>query len=142
MIDHYASELNFALEAVSQASKLIKGVQAEMVSPTLTKNDRSPVSVADYAAQALVARMLMHTYPHDPLVAEEDASTLQKPAEAEILARVTQFVGRYGEEGPPKLSARGSITVLRNWPHAFGLWTLSMAPKASCGEINLRSRWP
>jgi len=46
----------FAIDAVRQAALLIQDIQAQMVSSTLTKGDRSPVTVADFAAQALIGR--------------------------------------------------------------------------------------
>ena len=55
-------EIQFAIEAVRQASLLVKQVQAEMVSSALTKDDRSPVTVADFAAQALVGYLLVDRY--------------------------------------------------------------------------------
>lgn len=87
-------ELEFALEAVRQAALLVKAVQAEMVSPALTKNDRSPVTIADFASQAAVARLLQGAYPGDALVAEEDSAALRTPAESASLAQVTHFVRR------------------------------------------------
>ncbi len=84
----------FALEATRSAAVLVRGVQQQMVSPALTKGDRSPVTVADFAAQAVVARMLQEKFPQDVLVGEEDAAALRAPDGAETLAQVTQFVGR------------------------------------------------
>ena len=57
-------ELEFAIHAVRQASLLVKQVQAEMVSSALTKDDRSPVTVADFAAQALVGYLLDEAFPN------------------------------------------------------------------------------
>ncbi len=90
----YADELQFALQAVRQAGLLIRQVQAEMVSPALTKGDRSPVTVADFTSQAVVAAWLSQTFPDDPLVAEEDAATLRLPENQALLAQVTGFVRR------------------------------------------------
>lgn len=93
-------EIKFALDAVRQASLLVQAVQAEMVSPALTKDDRSPVTVADYASQALVAYLLEKAFPEDPLVAEEDASGLRSDLEdasagdPSLLGQVTRFAGR------------------------------------------------
>ena len=42
---------------------LVRQVQAELVSPALTKDDRSPVTVADFASQALVAYLLEDAFP-------------------------------------------------------------------------------
>jgi 3'(2'), 5'-bisphosphate nucleotidase len=60
----------------------------------LTKGDRSPVTVADFASQAVVAHLLARTYPNDPLVAEEDAKALRDPAQQAVLQKVTGFVQR------------------------------------------------
>lgn len=84
-------EMHFALDAVRQAALLVRKVQAEMVSPALTKGDRSPVTVADFASQALVGRLLEQAFPGDELVAEEDADAL-RAAGGGLLQQVTGFV--------------------------------------------------
>ncbi len=92
MNDLNSPELLFALDAVRQASRLVKHIQAEIVSPALSKDDRSPVTVADFAAQAFIGKMLMDAYPDDPLVGEEDSTALRTPEEAQALESVTHFV--------------------------------------------------
>ena len=54
MLAIHTPEVQFVLQAVRQASLLVHQVQAELVSPALTKDDRSPVTVADFASQALI----------------------------------------------------------------------------------------
>jgi len=54
MISMSDSRVEFALRAVQQAASLAADIQNEMVSVALTKDDRSPVTVADFAAQAVV----------------------------------------------------------------------------------------
>jgi len=88
-------EFQFALEATRHAAQLTQQVQAEMTGPALTKSDRSPVTVADFAAQALVSSVLAEAFPADPLVAEEDAAALRTPAENPMLIQVTDFVSRF-----------------------------------------------
>ncbi len=83
------------LEAVRRAAQLTQQVQAEMTGPALTKSDRSPVTVADFAAQALVGNLLVEAFPNDPLVAEEDAADLRAPAGNSTLVQVTDFVSRF-----------------------------------------------
>ena len=95
------SETRFALDAVRQAALLVREIQAEMVSPALTKDDRSPVTVADFASQALVARLLADAFPDDPLVGEEGSAALRAPEEAAALERVTAFVKRSFPEATP-----------------------------------------
>jgi len=92
MIELSSPELQFALESVRRAALLVKEVQLEMINPALTKEDRSPVTVADFASQALVAHLLEETFPSDILVAEEDSAALQ--TQPDTLQRVTGFVQR------------------------------------------------
>lgn len=101
-----SKEATFALDAVRKASELVKRVQKEMVTPALTKRDRSPVTVADLAAQALVGHLLAETFPNDPLVAEEDAAELCRPERRGVLDRVTSFVGRMVPGATPEAVCR------------------------------------
>ncbi len=101
MIDLNQPEIKFALHAVRQASQLVQQVQTDMVTPALTKEDRSPVTVADFASQALISRLLMQALPKDLLVAEEDSEALRRPEACETLAQVTDFVGRFIPEARP-----------------------------------------
>ena len=92
MSDPYRSEAEFALLAVRTAAGLSRRIQQEMISPAMEKSDRSPVTVADFVSQAIVARMLQEAFPDDPLVAEEDSSELRVPAQAQTLSAVTSYV--------------------------------------------------
>ncbi|HLE16016.1 MAG TPA: 3'(2'),5'-bisphosphate nucleotidase [Anaerolineales bacterium] len=92
MFNLASPEVRFAVQAVRTASQLVRRVQAELVSPALTKADRSPVTVADFASQALVGRMLSESFSADPLVGEEDSADLRQPQEAANLDLVTRFV--------------------------------------------------
>jgi 3'(2'), 5'-bisphosphate nucleotidase len=58
------------------------------------KPDQSPVTVADFAVQALVAYRLREAFPEDPIVAEEDAAALRTPAGAPVLESVRGAVQR------------------------------------------------
>lgn len=93
MIDSANPETRFAIEVVRQAALLAARVQAGMVTPALTKEDRSPVTVADYAVQALVGQRLQDTFPDAVLVAEEETESLRTNAERPTLERVAEFVG-------------------------------------------------
>jgi 3'(2'), 5'-bisphosphate nucleotidase len=95
-------ELEFAIDAVRQASLLVKQVQAEMVSSALTKDDRSPVTVADFAAQALVGYLLDEAFPNDAMIGEEDSLVLQTPEEHTTLERITHFVEQYAPGATPE----------------------------------------
>jgi 3'(2'), 5'-bisphosphate nucleotidase len=92
MIDLKSPEIDFAIQAVRQASILVQFIQTELVSPALTKDDRSPVTVADFVSQALIGNLIKKAFPGDPLVAEEDSETLKSPEAADTLEKVTRFV--------------------------------------------------
>jgi 3'(2'), 5'-bisphosphate nucleotidase len=94
MFDTYSPEARFAIESVRQASYLVRQVHAELVSVSLSKSDLSPVTVGDYAAQALMGYLLEKAFPEDVLVAEEDSSVLCSPEQEHLLELVTGFVGR------------------------------------------------
>lgn len=74
----FALEKQVALSAVRRACGLTASVFNQLVkNETLTKDDRSPVTVADYAAQAVISTILQCAFPEDPIVGEEDASELR-----------------------------------------------------------------
>jgi len=102
MFDLNASETKFAILVVRQACRLVKLIQAEMVTPALTKEDRSPVTVADFASQALVGKMLEEAFPNDSLVGEEDSTALRQPAERQTLDQVTYFISRLFPQSDPE----------------------------------------
>ncbi len=103
MINLNTPELQFAISTVRQASLLVREVQKEMVTGALTKGDRSPVTVADYAAQALTGKLLRDAFPADPLIGEEDSSALRTPENTETLASITQFIRSVLPEATPEL---------------------------------------
>jgi HAL2 family 3'(2'),5'-bisphosphate nucleotidase len=84
----WSRELEVALAAVRRASRACRAVQRDVSPHTLAKEDRTPVTIADFASQALVAHALLDAFPDDPLVGEEDAAALRDPANAERLAQV------------------------------------------------------
>ncbi len=99
-------EIQFTLETVRAASRLVARVQREMVAGALTKDDRSPVTVADFAAQALVGHALEAQFPQDALVGEEDSAALRSPDQAKALQRITGFLGEYAPDASPEQVCR------------------------------------
>ncbi|RYP15806.1 hypothetical protein DL765_005475 [Monosporascus sp. GIB2] len=89
----YLSELSVALNAVHRASIITKQV-IRSVNHRLDakfKADASPVTVADFAAQALLIAAIRSMYPDDKFVAEEDAQQLRdNPALAEQVWELVQ----------------------------------------------------
>jgi 3'(2'), 5'-bisphosphate nucleotidase len=94
-------EINFAITAVRQATLLVKQIQAELVSPALTKDDRSPVTVADFAAQALVGYLLSQAFPSDFMIAEEDSTALTSASSEGMLEQVASFIQRHVKQATP-----------------------------------------
>lgn len=101
MLNLESKEVQFALTAVRQATMLVKEIQAELVSPALTKDDRSPVTVADFASQTLIGYLLSNTFPSDVMIAEEDSTALS--SSENVLDQVTGFIQRHIKQATPKL---------------------------------------
>ncbi len=74
----YEAEIDFARSVVAEASILTRRVQDRVVEAgdAHAKGDRSPVTMADLAVQAVVATRLAEHFPGDGLVAEEDSAPL------------------------------------------------------------------
>ena len=94
MIDTSNPRVQTALHAVRQAATLMRQVQRETVISSLTKEDKSPVTVADFASQAIIGRFLSEAFPKIPMVAEETSTALCEPDEAKTLAQVTNYVSQ------------------------------------------------
>ncbi len=70
-------EIACAIYTVREAALLARAVQKVLVTPALTKDDRSPVTVGDFAVQAVVARRLAEHLPGSTLIGEESAEALR-----------------------------------------------------------------
>lgn len=121
----YNDELKIAKEAVKKACSLCINVQSSLVSEeTMTKKDKSPVTVADFGAQAVICHELKKTFPNDPIVAEEDSSEL-KSEEGLIL---TKKIYQYTSEIIPDLNEADIHSTIDQGNHTGGpagrFWTL------------------
>lgn len=77
MSTSYDKELHIAALAVQRAALLTKRVFHEKAKGTTSKDDKSPVTIGDYGAQALIIRAIKHNFPSDEVVGEEDSDTLR-----------------------------------------------------------------
>src|SRR3954463_5711163 len=115
-------EAQFAIAAVREAALLARRIQREMLSGSLTKDDRSPVTVADFAIQALVARRLVENFPTAALIGEEQSDALRLEEGVTVLDQITGFVRTAVPDATPEevcgLIDRGSGDA----PKTF--WTL------------------
>lgn len=87
----YEQEKQVAIQAATLAAQLCQQVRQDMVQ-AIQKEDKSPVTVADFGSQALICRALAEAFPDDAVVAEEDAADLRKPEMATALDTVTHHV--------------------------------------------------
>ena len=87
-----STDVAFAIAAVREAAVLVRRVQHEMVGEALSKDDKSPVTVADFAAQAIVTRRLHERFPGATLIGEENASALRSAESGETLSQIEQIV--------------------------------------------------
>lgn len=118
-------ERHVAVAAVLQACALCQRVQATLVSEeSMAKKDRSPVTIADFGAQAVVSHRLAAAFPADPLVGEEDADELRNPDHslltAKVVGHVQQIVPELAESDVLDAIDRGTYGGGPNGRH----WTL------------------
>ncbi len=107
MFDTHDPEVAFALAAVREAAGLAASIQRDWAPSALTKGDNSPVTVADFAAQAVVGARLEAAFPDAVLVAEEDSGALALEDNGELFERVREYVNtRMGDAAPD---------TVRNW---------------------------
>ena len=118
-----AEELRAAVAAVHAASRVCRAVQEHLVG-ALEKSDKSPVTVADFASQAIVCRSLAAALPDDPIVAEEVSAALRETGNAGLLAAVVEHVAAEIRERPGAEQVLGWID--RGGADASGrrYWTL------------------
>lgn len=74
----YQKELLIAELAVQRAAILTKKVFHEKAKGTVSKDDKSPVTIGDFGAQALIIHAIKNNFPDDEIVGEEEASSLRE----------------------------------------------------------------
>lgn len=95
----YEVELEIGLKAVRQAAAVCRAVQSSITSDSLEKKDKSPVTVADFASQALICRTLQSAFPDDPVIGEEGAAELREESGAAFLNRIVEECAKVGVTG-------------------------------------------
>lgn len=118
--------LRAAVEAVTRAGKLTRKVQESIVSnasSTYTKEDRSPVTVADYAAQILINATLRKRFPDIPIVGEEESADLMRGGLGE---RVWDLV-KEEAQADDAIKSQDDLTVLLDQGSFAGSATKSMS---------------
>ncbi|HEY0073299.1 MAG TPA: 3'(2'),5'-bisphosphate nucleotidase [Abditibacteriaceae bacterium] len=91
-------ERETGLRAVQSAARLCQQVRVAMVSNSdaakLDKSDKSPVTVADFGAQAVVCKIIAEQFPNDAIVGEEGSAALREAQNEEHLQKVVSFVNQ------------------------------------------------
>ncbi|KAH8427912.1 3'(2'),5'-bisphosphate nucleotidase [Aspergillus melleus] len=89
----YQQERFIAELAVQRATLLTQKVFNEKAKGTVSKDDKSPVTIGDFGAQALIIQAIRKNFPNDEIVAEEEASSLRedKALSAEIWRLVSDI---------------------------------------------------
>lgn len=117
-------QLNVALEVVAQACQVTRYVQSELERIRQhTKDDRSPVTVADYAAQAIIAARLELAFGDLKLVGEEDAASLRKDNSGAIRAAVGEAARRIWSDASDE-DVLDAIDLGNHDASATHYWTL------------------
>ncbi len=123
----FESFLPAALEAVATAAEITRRVQANVhVIGEHTKDDRSPVTVADYAAQAIVSLVLEGaglSTSDRLIVGEEDAAALRTPEQELVRAAVVATVSAW-RPGLDEDAILAAIDCCDHDGSATSYWTL------------------
>lgn len=119
-----SAELEAAVTAVIRACRLCEAVRAEKVASAVIKEDRSPVTLADLASQAVISLALANEFPDLPLVAEEETSLFTGAAGEDLLNQVK----RYAVREMPDVTATQIVAGIGRGNHPGGpagrFWTL------------------
>lgn len=98
----FPDDIQIALAAIRKACIVTRRVQTEMdrysnskEEVTQTKKDQSPVTIADYAAQAIILQELQKAFPNDIFLAEESSNGLEEDVEcgATLIAKIQELTG-------------------------------------------------
>ncbi|KAG9284427.1 hypothetical protein G9A89_023684 [Geosiphon pyriformis] len=88
----FLAERSVAIHAVLQASKVCQSVFRQLVTAEkITKKDKSPVTIADFSAQAVVNTVLQESFPDDLIVGEEDSEDLRSDSATTLRQKVLEL---------------------------------------------------
>jgi HAL2 family 3'(2'),5'-bisphosphate nucleotidase len=89
----FENELKTGRQAVLEAMRISRTVQKELArEDCITKKDKSPVTIADFTAQAIVCKILTDHFPEIPIVGEERSDVLKKPEHKEVLDKIIHYI--------------------------------------------------
>lgn len=89
----FEKEMKTAQQSVMEAMRICRTIQKELTqNVAITKSDKSPVTIADFTAQAIICKMLSISFPNIPIVGEEHSDALRKPEHHEILEKTLSYI--------------------------------------------------
>lgn len=98
MLD-YDSILSTGLQAMVAACETTAQIQSSFdPSDALTKDDRSPVTIADFASQVIISHLVSAAFPEFGMISEENADQLSRPENAGQLRQVHAHVRRHASD--------------------------------------------
>lgn len=113
-----------ARRAVAEASSVCRRVQRDLDRiRSITKDDRSPVTIADFASQAVIAHRMTQAVGPIRLVAEEDSASLRSPENADSLREVVEAVRTVWADATQD-DVLGAIDIGNDDGSARSFWTL------------------
>ena len=123
--DHLTNELAAAVTAVRAASMVCRGAQGRLLAgQTLTKGDQSPVTIADFAAQAVVCAELTESLGAIEMIGEEDSDDLRSADAAGLLDAVTGLVRSWRDGAVSSGTVLDWISVGSSTGTTDRYWTL------------------
>lgn len=78
------------LQKIRETAELTRYIQEKTQNNQFQKENRTPVTVADFAAQAYIGRDWHSTFSDAPLVSEEGVESLKKEENQNILEQITE----------------------------------------------------
>lgn len=119
-----STDLETALKTVAAACEVARAVQRNLHRVReITKDDRSPVTVADFAVQAIVYMGLKELDGALHIVGEESAATLRESEQRPVLDAVVEAVGTY-RPGTNADDVLHAIDACDHDASAEGYWAL------------------
>jgi 3'(2'), 5'-bisphosphate nucleotidase len=123
----FGKELETGQRAVIEGMRICRTIQDELShADAITKSDRSPVTIADFASQAVVCRILNRHFPDIPIVAEESSGALKKPEHKDVLEKILHYIA--ADEAISRILNREnlfqSIDLGGAEPTSGAFWTL------------------
>ena len=94
----WEAELTVALDAVRAASRICRDVQSKIAADVFEKEDRSPVTVADFASQAAICRLIGDAFKNELIIGEEESGALRRAENGPFLDRVLEELRAIGVE--------------------------------------------